>query len=65
MSPDLVVVGTPLQPEISGVPEALEAMLVQQFITDTPVEALGVWVLGRLAGPDEVMFDPIPVGPCV
>jgi hypothetical protein len=61
----VVVVVPPVLAELSSVPQALEAVLVEQLVSRAAVEALGIGVLDGLPRADEVMLDAVLVGPGV
>ena len=61
----LVVIVAPLGDQIPGIPDDLEAILVQELAPYTPVESLGERVFHGPARPDELVLDPVPVDPGV
>ena len=63
--PHSVVVLAPVGSEVTHVPEASEAMLVEELVPDATVEALREGVLDRLSRPDEVMLDLVGIAPGV
>ena len=65
VGPNVVVVVALILSEPAGVPEALEALLVQKLISKPPVEALCVRVLNRLPWANEVVLDIVAVAPDV
>ena len=60
---NLVVVVVPVMPEIASVATAPKAVLVEELVADASVQALGECVLYGLSGPDEVVLNPVSVGP--
>ncbi len=60
-----VVVVKPVSTKVTCVPDAPEAVLIQELVTDTPVEALRQGVLDWLARPNGVVFDAALVSPRV
>ena len=63
--PHVVIVTPPVLAELPGVPQALEAVLVEQLVSRAAVEALGEGVLNGLPRADEVVLDAVAVGPGV
>ena len=57
MRADIIVILSPGFDEMPSVSEALKHMLVQTFVPDPAVKALGKSVLSRLARRDVVPFD--------
>ncbi len=49
--------------QTAGVVEVEELVFVEAFVAELAVEALDVGVLGRLSRSDEVMLDPVLMGP--
>jgi hypothetical protein len=63
--PLLVAVPPPLLHPLLGIRHRQEPVLVQAFLPEPAVERLHDGVVRRLAGPDEVQHDPVPVRPLV
>ena len=62
---DLVVVRLPVIYQVLSMPHAGEAVLVQQLVADSGVEALSKGVLHGLARTDRVMLDAALVAPLI
>src|ERR1700754_2517774 len=63
--PDRVVVDPPCLNAPARIIHADERMLIQTFLAHSPIEALDVRVLYRLAGADDLQAHAMPVCPSV
>jgi hypothetical protein len=63
VAPLTVIVVAPTRDQPPGLAEAVEDLLVEQFVPHPADEALGIGVLLGFARCDRVPFDPDPVGP--
>ena len=58
-----VVVDPPVFDDLARFCDTGEPVLVQAFLSETPIETFDVRVLGRLAGIDEVQLHTVIIGP--